>query len=85
MSQYDLDRISPDRIELRWIARGIYSSSVVDLTGIVLVCKRSRKNRIQSEVDPTRARHTSECISRVSRIRMVLESGDDLRKSDSGV
>ena len=63
MSDRDHDRSSSDRVELGWIARVVYESSIVDLAGIVLGQKGTRKNRIESEVHPTWTRHTSECIS----------------------
>ena len=63
MGQYDMDRSCPDRIELGWIARVVYSSAICNLTCVVSGTDPSSKNRVQSEVDPTWARHTAEYVS----------------------
>jgi hypothetical protein len=83
VSHYDLDRTSPDRVELWWIARVVGSSSIVDLTGIVLGEPCSCKNRIESEVHPTWTRHTSQRISRIGSVGIVLICRNYLRKDDA--
>jgi hypothetical protein len=83
MSHYDLDRTRPDRIELWRIARIIDSGSIVDLTGIVFGQKCTRKNRIESEVHPTWTRHTSQRISRIGSVGIVLICRNYLRKDDA--
>jgi hypothetical protein len=80
MRERDLYRARSHRVRLPRIAGGVPLSPIYHLTGIVFGEIRSSEDRIQSEVDSTGTRHTSESITRVGGVGIVLESGDDLRE-----